>query len=76
MNLELSGNSVGASTVHKNIKINENHPRINLNLRKAYQNIYNQYHLNINSYNSRFLQILRAQVRKRKQVSLWSRKLT
>lgn len=60
--VELSGNSVGASAVHKDIKINENHPKINLNLRKAYQNIYNQYHLNINSYNSRFLQILKAQV--------------
>lgn len=60
--VEHSGNSVGASAVHKNIKINENHPKINLNLRKAYQNIYNQYHLNINSYNSRFLQMLRAQV--------------
>ena len=60
--VEHSGNSVGASAVHKNIKINENHPKINLNLRKAYQNIYNQFHLNINSYNSRFLQMLRAQV--------------
>ena len=60
--VEHSGNSVGASAVHKDIKINENHPKINLNLRKAYQNIYNQYHLNINSYNSRFLQLLRAQV--------------
>ena len=60
--VEHSGNSVGASAVHKDIKINENHPKINLNLRKAYLNIYNQYHLNINSYNSRFLQLLRAQV--------------
>ncbi|MCQ2576106.1 MAG: hypothetical protein MJ162_05120 [Treponema sp.] len=57
-----TGNSVGATPVHKNIKINEHHPKINLNLRQAYKNIYNQYHLNINSYNSRFLQILRAQV--------------
>ena len=54
--------SVGATPVHSKIKINENHPKINLNLRKAYQNIYTQYHLNINSYNSRFLQLLRAQV--------------
>ena len=54
--------SVGATPVHRDIKINENHPKINLNLRKAYQNIYTQYHLNINSYNSRFLQLLRAQV--------------
>lgn len=60
--VELSANSVGASAVHKDIKINENHPKINLNLRQAYQNIYNKYHLNINSYNSRFLQLLKAQV--------------
>ena len=57
-----TGSSVGASAVHKDIKINENHPKINLNLKKAYQNIYNQYHLTINSYSSRFLQLLKAQV--------------
>ena len=62
MQVEHSGNSLGASAVHKDIKINENHPKINLNLRQAYKNIYNQYQLNINSYNSRFLQILKAQV--------------
>ncbi len=57
-----SGNSVGASAVHKDIKINENHPKINLNLRTAYKNIYDHYRININSYNSRFLQLLKAQV--------------
>lgn len=57
-----TGNSVGATPVHKDIQINENHPEINLHLKKAYQNIYNQYHLNINSYNSRFLKLLKAQV--------------
>ncbi len=60
--IEHSASSVGASAVHRNIKINENHPKINLNLRKAYENIYNKYRLSINSYNSRFLQILKAQV--------------
>ncbi len=57
-----SGNSVGASAVHKDIKINENHPKINLNLRTAYKNIYDHYRININSHNSRFLQLLKAQV--------------
>ena len=57
-----TGNSVGASAVHKDIKINENHPKINLNLRTAYKNIYDHYRININSYNSRFLQLLKAQV--------------
>jgi hypothetical protein len=60
--VEHSGNSVGATPVHKNIKINENHPKINLNLKTAYKNIYSQYQLNINSYNSRFLQLLKSQV--------------
>jgi uncharacterized protein YegL len=57
-----TANSVGATPVHKGIRINENHPKINFNLKTAYQNIYNQYHLNINSYNSKFLQLLKAQI--------------
>lgn len=48
--------------MHKDIKINEFHPKVNLQLRKAYQNIYNKYRLSINSYNGRFSQILKAQV--------------
>ncbi len=60
--VELPPTKVGAPPVHRDIKIIENHPKINLHLRKAYQNIYNNYHLTINSYNSRFLQLLRAQL--------------
>lgn len=60
--IKLSSSDVGAPPVHKDIQIHEYHPKINLNMRKAYQNIYNEYKLNINSYNSRFLQLLRAQV--------------
>ena len=58
----MNGSDYDCSVIHKNIKINENHPKINLNLRKAYQNIYNRYRVNIRSYNSRFTQILKAQV--------------
>ena len=57
-----SGNRVGATPVHKNIKINENYLKVNPALRQDYQNIYNEYRLSINSYNSRFLQLLRVHV--------------
>ena len=56
------GSDYDCSFMHKGIKINELHPKVNLQLRKAYMNIYNKYRLNINSYNGRFAQILKAQV--------------
>ncbi len=56
------GSDYDCSVMHKGIKINELHPKVNLQLRKAYMNIYNKYRLNINSYNGRFAQILKAQV--------------
>lgn len=56
------GGNYDCAAVHKNINIIEKKPQINLNLKKAYQNIYNKYHININSYNSRFTQLLKAQV--------------
>lgn len=56
------GSDYDCSSLHKGIKINELHPKVNLQLRRAYMNIYNKYRLNINSYNGRFAQILKAQV--------------
>lgn len=52
------GKDFDCAMLHKNVKINETKPKINLNLRKAYQNIYSRYRININSYNSRFMQLL------------------
>jgi uncharacterized protein YegL len=63
----LKGSAYDCAVIHKDITINENHPKINLNLRKAYQNIYNRYKMNIRSYNSRFTQILKAQVTQREE---------
>lgn len=54
------GKEYDGNVLHKEIKIIEKHPKVNYNLRKAYQNIYNQYRINIKSYQSKFLQILRA----------------
>lgn len=60
--IEYKASNFGAAPIHKNIKINENHPKVNLNMQKAYKNVYDKYRININSYNSKFLQLLAAQV--------------
>ncbi|MGN1343098.1 MAG: hypothetical protein ACI4U3_00865 [Traorella sp.] len=54
-----TGRDYDCSIIHKNIQIKENHPKINLNLKKAYQNIYHHYKINIDSYNSKFIQLLK-----------------
>ena len=59
--IKWSGTDFDCAKIHKDITIEEIKPKINLNLRKAYQNIFNRYHININSYNSRFAQLLKAQ---------------
>jgi len=61
------GTQFDCAAVHRNIKIIETKPKPNLNLRRAYQNIYNKYHININSYNSRFTQLLKARVQVREE---------
>lgn len=56
------GSDYDCSVMHKGFRINEVHPKVNLQLRKAYQNIYNKYRMSINSYNGRFAQLLKAHV--------------
>ncbi len=55
-----SGKDFGDAKLHSKIKIEEDHPKINFNHRKAYQNIFNKYRININSYNAKFVQLLKA----------------
>ncbi len=50
------------SNIHKDIKIQIIKPKINLNLKKAYQNIVNKYRLIINSYTGRLSQLLKGAV--------------
>lgn len=57
-----TGSKYDCSVMHKDIKINQIHPKINMNLKKAYQNIKAHYQVNINSYNGRFAQLLKARV--------------
>ncbi|MDR3313966.1 MAG: hypothetical protein LBS96_05865, partial [Oscillospiraceae bacterium] len=65
------GTQFDCANIHKNIEIIERKPKPNLNLRKAYQNIYNKYHININSYNSRFTQLLKARIPVRDEKKLF-----
>lgn len=57
-----SGGDFDCANIHKGISVEVMKPKINLNLKKAYQNLYSRYHININSYNSRFAQLLKGTV--------------
>lgn len=59
---EYTGKDLKSSAMHENIKINVTHPKPNINMKKAYDNIYNRYKLNINSYNAKFSQLLKGNV--------------
>lgn len=59
---EYTGGDLKASAIHKDIKIKVTYPKPNINMKKAYDNIYNRYKLNINSYNTKFSQLLKGNV--------------
>lgn len=56
---EYTGSELKASAIHKNIKVKVKRPKPDLNMKRAYQNIYNKYKLNINSFNTKFHQLLK-----------------
>ena len=59
---EYIGSELKAAAIHKNITVKVTRPKPDLNMKKAYQNIYNKYKLNINSFNARFHQLLKGVV--------------
>ena len=61
------GEDYDCDVIHNDIIINESRPKINLNLRMAYQNIYNRYRINIRSYSSKFAQIIKARASEREE---------
>ncbi len=65
------GTEYDCHSIHKGIKIIETKPKPNLNLRQAYKNVYNKYHININSYNSRFTRLLKARIAVREEKKLF-----
>jgi hypothetical protein len=71
-----SSKQFDCAKVHHDIKIIETKPKPNLNLRRAYQNIYNKYQININSYSSRFTQLLKAKIPVREEKRLFGSGIT
>ena len=70
------GTQFDCSRVHKDIEIIETTPKPNLNFRRAYQNLYSKYQININSYNSRFTQLLKARIPVREEKRLFGSGIT
>ncbi|MCL2509683.1 MAG: hypothetical protein FWF07_01205 [Methanomassiliicoccaceae archaeon] len=71
-----NGTQYDCANIHKDIKIIETKPVPNLNHRLAYKNIYDKYRININSYNSRFSQLLRARILVREEKKLFGGGIT
>ena len=74
--LVVKANETGAAVLHNDIRINENHPKVNRNLRKAYINIFSKYSVNIRSYNSKFEQLLKDHVTTREEGFLYGGGIT
>ena len=72
----ISGSEYDCSVLHKKIKINETRPKINLNLRKAYQNILSLYLMKIRSHNSRFARLLRGHSLQKEEKRLFGTGIT
>jgi hypothetical protein len=71
-----NGTQFDCANIHKNIDLIETKPKPNLNLRGAYKNIYNKYRININSYNNRFAQLLKARIPVREEKKLFGSGIT
>lgn len=65
------GTQFDCHVLHKGTEIIETKLKPNLNLQKAYQNIYSKYRININTYNSRFTQLLKARIPAREERRLF-----
>lgn len=59
---EYTGKDLKSSAMHKDVKVKIKYPKPDANMKKAYDNIYNRYKININSYNAKFTQLLKGTV--------------
>jgi hypothetical protein len=64
-------NDFDCSNLHKNIKIEVIKPKINKNLKRAYQNMVTKYQLQINSYASNITQFLKADIEDKEEKKLF-----
>ncbi|MCL2016768.1 MAG: hypothetical protein FWG68_11040 [Defluviitaleaceae bacterium] len=66
-----SATEFDCAVLHNKIKIIETKPKPNQNMRRAYQNLCSKYQASINSYNSRFAQLLRAKTDLREEKKIF-----
>jgi len=64
-------NDFDCSNLHKNIRIEVIKPKINKNLKRAYQNMVIKYQLQINSYSSNISQFLKADIEDKEEKKLF-----
>ena len=72
---KFGGNHVGASPLHKDIRIRETHPGVDRRMRSEYAGLCNRFRHAIDSCNARFLRLLRAQVPARNNRCLFGERL-
>jgi len=64
-------NNFDCSNLHRNITLEIVKPKINLNLKRAYQNIVSKYQLLINSYSSQISQYLKINIEEKEEKKLF-----
>jgi nitric oxide reductase activation protein len=64
-------NNFDCSNLHRNIKLEVIKPKINMNLKRAYQNIVSKYRLTINSYSSQIAQYLKMDIEEKEEKKLF-----
>jgi hypothetical protein len=68
---EYNSDDFDCSNLHRNIRLKVVKPKINRNLKKAYQNMAAKYRLTINSYSSHLAQYLKANVEEKEDKRLF-----
>ena len=66
-----AGTDFECAGIHKDMTVEVCKPKINLNLRKAYHNIYHRYKINISGYNTRFHRLFRGWMDTREEKQLF-----
>ena len=64
-------NDFNCSNLHKNIALDVIKPKINRNLKKAYQNIVSKYQLTINSHSSQIHQFLKMSIEEKEEKKIF-----
>jgi hypothetical protein len=69
-------NNFDCSNLHRNIELEVIKPKINLNLKRAYQNMVSTYQLVINSYSSQISQYLKINIEEKEEKKLFGSGIT